>query len=94
MSRHLYLSLGVLICALSLSTVANSYAAAPQLITYQGQITDALGDPIDTTIDPDGISLAAIKALIEKNKVLETQNDELLERLERLENLIFEMNTK
>ena len=41
-----------------------------------------------TTIDPDGISLAAIKALIEKNKSLEASNGELRDRLEKLEKLI------
>ncbi|MEE8576541.1 MAG: tail fiber domain-containing protein, partial [candidate division Zixibacteria bacterium] len=45
-----------------------------------------------TTIDPDGISLAAIKALIEKNNELQTSNEELNKRLDKLERLIEELS--
>jgi hypothetical protein len=37
-----------------------------------------------TTVDPDGISLAAIKALIDKNKKLESELAELRKRVEDL----------
>jgi hypothetical protein len=47
-----------------------------------------------STIDPDGISLAAIKALIEKNDDLEESNEELRERLVRLERLVEQLSKK
>ena len=40
------------------------------------------------TLDPDGIALAAIKGLIDKNDALERMNKELNERLEKLEAMV------
>ena len=50
-----------------------------------------------TTIDPDGISLAAIKALIEKSESLEVSNIELKEEMSQLRSLVeqlLELNEK
>ncbi|MCH7878441.1 MAG: tail fiber domain-containing protein [candidate division Zixibacteria bacterium] len=46
------------------------------------------------TLDPDGVALAAIKALYEKNNVLEQNNKELNDRLSKLEELIEKLSEK
>jgi hypothetical protein len=56
------------------------------------------GDTTITSIDPDGVALAAIQGLNlkmeERSKKLEAENAQLKERLERLEQLLADSRHK
>lgn len=73
-----------------------NYKSQPRSIQHIGPMAQdfnalfTVGDKSTTisTIDPDGIALAAIKALYEKNNSLEQSAAELRDRLEKLEHAL------
>lgn len=51
MRNGYHLLFGLLICALALSTATTATAGAPQLVSYQGLLSDSAGASLDITVD-------------------------------------------
>ncbi len=50
MKSTLFLSILVVLALLAISIPTHLNAATPQLVNYQGQLTDGGGNPLDTTV--------------------------------------------